>query len=192
MTFCDIHLRAVLYDLLMVSIIKVCLKFTHLKLQQKLPGANVLKSRQQNFFNPQRVGGPSYLGLTRSISLRRQDISSHDTDYIEYVGPFLTWGRILSSCVKSMWRNGIKCKYVFMFPLKNLARKELSMTTKFSPVHGTRRTCHNFWRVRCSFEEPSPAGRLCWSPRPILQFCCSPKFSPDHLQTKNSFHEYLV
>ena len=30
------------------------------------------------------VRGPSYLGLTRSI-WRRQDISSHDIDYVEYM-----------------------------------------------------------------------------------------------------------
>ena len=55
-------------------------------------------------------------------SLRRQDISSNDIDYIEYVRPPLTWGRILSTCEKSMWRGDIKCKYVFLFPLINLAR----------------------------------------------------------------------
>ena len=43
----------------------------------------------------------------------------------EYVGPSLTRGSILSACVKSMWRNDIKCKYMFMFPQKNLARKGL-------------------------------------------------------------------
>ena len=77
--------------------------------------------------------GPSYLGLTRSISwllrcpgsLCRQDISSHDIGYVEYVGPGLTWGRILSTCVISMWSNDIKCKYMFMFLLQNLACKEL-------------------------------------------------------------------
>ena len=36
-----------------------------------------------------------------------------------------TWGRMLSTCVISMWSNGIKWKYMFMFPRKNLARKEL-------------------------------------------------------------------
>ena len=56
-------------------------------------------------------------------SLHRQGISSHDTDYVEYVGSGLTWERILSTCVISMWSNDIKCKYMFMFPLKNLARK---------------------------------------------------------------------
>ena len=59
------------------------------------------------------VRGPSYLGLTRSVSLRRQDISSHDIDYIEYVGRYLIWGRILSTCVISMWRNDIKYKYMY-------------------------------------------------------------------------------
>ena len=58
-------------------------------------------------------------------SLRRQGINSHDIDYIEYVGPFLTWGSILSTCIKSIWRNDIKSKYMFMLPLKNSARKGL-------------------------------------------------------------------
>ena len=75
--------------------------------------------------------GPSYLGLTRSISCR-QDISSHAIDYIEYVAPSLTWGRILSTCVISMWINDTKCKYMFMFPLKKLARKGLNQN--WSPI----------------------------------------------------------
>ena len=44
---------------------------------------------------------------------------------MECVRPSLTWLRILSTCVKSMWRNDIKCKYMFMFPRKNLACKGL-------------------------------------------------------------------
>ena len=66
-----------------------------------------------------------YHGCWCPGSLRRKDISSHDIDYVEYVGPGLTWARTLSTCVISMWSNDIKCKYMFMFPLKNLARKEL-------------------------------------------------------------------
>ena len=50
-------------------------------------------------------------------------ISSHDIDYIEYVGPHLTCGGIVRTCVVSMWKNDIKCKYMFMFTLKNLACK---------------------------------------------------------------------
>ena len=46
-------------------------------------------------------------------------------NYIEYVGPYLTCGRISSTCVISVWRNDTKCKYMFMFALKNLARKGL-------------------------------------------------------------------
>ena len=80
------------------------------------------------------VRGPSYLckklgqyqGCWCPGSLHCQDISSHDIDYIEYVGPSLTLGRILRTCVISMWRNDIKCKYVFLFPLKNLAPKGLT------------------------------------------------------------------
>ena len=72
----------------------------------------------------------------RVFSLRRQDISSHDIGYIEYVCASLTWGRILSSCVKSMWRNDIKCRYMFMFRLKNLARKGLSFLPKFHLIIG--------------------------------------------------------
>ena len=60
-------------------------------------------------------------------SSSRQDISSHDIHYIEYVGPYLTWGRILSTCVISRWSNDTRWrKYMFMFPLKNLAHKELT------------------------------------------------------------------
>ena len=54
------------------------------------------------------------------------DISSHDIDYAQYVSPRLTSGKILSTCVISMWSNDIYCKYMFMFLLKNLARKGLS------------------------------------------------------------------
>ena len=64
-----------------------------------------------------------YHGCWCPGSLRRQDISSHDIDYEEYVGPGLTWGRILSTCVISMWSNDMKCKYMCMIPLKNLAHK---------------------------------------------------------------------
>ena len=76
------------------------------------------------------VRGPSYLGLTRSISwllmpwlLTSPGHSSHDIDYVEYAGPDLTWGRILRTCVISMWSNDIK--YMFMLSLKNAARKGL-------------------------------------------------------------------
>ena len=31
------------------------------------------------------------------------------------------WGRISTTCVMLIWRNDIKCKYMFLVPLKNLA-----------------------------------------------------------------------
>ena len=58
-----------------------------------------------------------YHGCWCPGSLRRQDISSHDIDYVQYVSPGLTWGRILSTCVISMWINGLIYKmqiYVYV------------------------------------------------------------------------------
>ena len=66
-----------------------------------------------------------YHGYQCPGSLSHQDISSYDIDYIEYVGPSLTWGSVLSTSAKSMWRNDIKRKYMFMFPQNNLAHKGL-------------------------------------------------------------------
>ena len=54
---------------------------------------------------------------------RHQDISSHDINFVEYVGPGFTRGKISSTYVISMWSNDTKCKYMFMFPLQNLAVK---------------------------------------------------------------------
>ena len=83
------------------------------------------------------VWGPSYLSLARSISwlLMPWLLTSpghHQPWYwlCRISGPGLTWGRILSTCVSSMWSNDIKCKYMFMFPLKNLARKGLISNLK--------------------------------------------------------------
>ena len=80
------------------------------------------------------VRGPSFLCLTRSISwllmpwlLTSRDISNHDIDYVEYVSLGLTWGRILSTCAVSVWSYDIKCKYMFMFPLQNVACKGLTV-----------------------------------------------------------------
>ena len=53
------------------------------------------------------------------------DISSHDIDYIEQAGPCLTRGGISTTRVLLVWGNDIKCKYMFLFSLKYLARKGL-------------------------------------------------------------------
>ena len=72
--------------------------------------------------------GSSYLSLTRSISLllmswRRKEpvISSHDIDYVEWVGHFLIWGRISTTCVISMWRDNMNVNICFMFPLEKIS-----------------------------------------------------------------------
>ena len=67
------------------------------------------------------VRGPSYLGLTRSISwlLMSWLLASpgHQQPwywlYVEWVGPCLIWQRISTTCVISMWRNDKKCEYMF-------------------------------------------------------------------------------
>ena len=41
-----------------------------------------------------------------SGSLRRQDIT-HEIDYAEWISSCLTWGRISTTCVRSVWRNDI-------------------------------------------------------------------------------------
>ena len=64
-----------------------------------------------------------YHGCWCPGSLRRQDISSHDIDYVEEAGPCLTWGGISTTCVLLVWRNDIKYKY--MLSLKKVARKGL-------------------------------------------------------------------
>ena len=60
-------------------------------------------------------------------SFHHQDISTHDTDYIEKISPCFRWERISTTCVMSVWGNEINCKYISMFPLKNLAHKGLNM-----------------------------------------------------------------
>ena len=74
------------------------------------------------------VQGPCYLGLTRSISwllmtwLLTSPGHQQQWYWLYRICWFLSY---LRTCVISMWRNDTKCKYMFMFPLKNLARKEL-------------------------------------------------------------------
>ena len=90
-----------------------------------------------------------YHGCWCPGSLHRQDISSHDIDYVKYVGPGLTWGRILSTCVISMWSNDIKCKYMFMFRLENLARK--GSTARKSLMRGNINMSFKDWQQAVFF-----------------------------------------
>ena len=76
------------------------------------------------------VRGPSYLGLTRSISwlLIPWLLTSpgHQQTWYWLYRICRSLSYLRKDFVISMWRNEIKCKYMFMFTLKNLARKGLS------------------------------------------------------------------
>ena len=104
----DIHLRAISQEI------------TEL-FHSNIHGANELTLN---------VRGPSYLGLTRSISwlLMSWLLTSpgHQQPWYWLCRISLVWGRISTTCVLSMWKNDTKCKYMFMSPHKNLARKGLN------------------------------------------------------------------
>ena len=76
------------------------------------------------------VRGLIYLGLTRSISwllmpwLLTSPGHQQPWYWLWRICPGFTWGMILSTCVIWRWSNDMKCKYMFMFPLQNVACKE--------------------------------------------------------------------
>ena len=81
---------------------------------------------------------PSYLSLTRSISwLLMPWLLMSPGHQQPWYWLYRTWRSFsylrkdLSTCVKSMWSNDIKCKYMFMFPLKNLACRGLKSSQVF-------------------------------------------------------------
>ena len=96
--------------------------------QWSVPLYGTVYSRDHLIFN---MGSP-YLEKnclyieTGPWSLYCQVISSPDIAYVGCVGPCLTWARISTTCITSIWNNGIKCKHMFMFPLNNLAHKRLN------------------------------------------------------------------
>ena len=49
---------------------------------------------------------------------------------------YLTWERISTTCVVSVWRNAINCGHIFMFHLKNLTYKGLSRRIKQQCANG--------------------------------------------------------
>ena len=89
------------------------------------------------------VQGPSYLGLTRSISwllmpwLLMSPGHQQPWYWLYRICRSFSYSRkCLSTCTKSMWRNDIKCKYMLMFPQKSLACKGLIFHTILR-VHST-------------------------------------------------------
>ena len=109
-TYIFVHENA--YWIIVCKIVSIFLKPKCYNWWASIDALNLCLNRiVYDFLLTLNMRGPSYLGLTRSISwLLMQGISSHGIDYIEYVGPSLTWGSVLSTCVKSMWRNDIKRK----------------------------------------------------------------------------------
>ena len=84
------------------------------------------------------VRGPSYLGLTRSISwlLMPWLLTSPGHQQPWYwlytiCRSFSYLRTIWSTCVISMWRNDTKCECTFMFSVKTLARKGLTISNVF-------------------------------------------------------------
>ena len=78
------------------------------------------------------VRGTSYLGFTRSISWLLMPwvltLPGHQQPW-HWLYRICSWGRSLSTCVISIWGNDIKCKCMFIFILKNLARKGFNTYT---------------------------------------------------------------
>ena len=90
------------------------------------------------------VRGPSYLGLTRSISwllmpwLLMSPGHQQPWYWLCWIGRFLSYLRKdFNYLRRSMWRNDTKYKYMFMFPLKNLARKGLRASVITHAYHKT-------------------------------------------------------
>ena len=67
-----------------------------------------------------QVQHSKYYGCWCPGSLRRQVISIHDIDYVEPVGICLTWGRISTMCIVSMWNNDINVYICLGFLWKKL------------------------------------------------------------------------
>ena len=115
-----IQLRASSQEMLKIYILQTSVKMTNLRIQPHLPGTNELTLSMRE---------PSYLGLIKFYIMAADALASCiartsaatilTTEYAEWVGPCLTWGMISTTYVISMWRNDIKCKYMFLFPLKN-------------------------------------------------------------------------
>ena len=128
-------------------------------------------SRPSNLCLILTVRGPSYLGLTGSISWRLMPwlltSPGHQQPWhwlYRICRSFSYW--ILSTCVITMWMNDTKCKYIFMFPLKNLARKGLTSDTVIVvstisidiPLHGSM---SNLSMIRASsFMHKNTLGKL--------------------------------
>ena len=120
--------------------------------------------------------GPSYLGLTRSISWLLMPwlltLPRHQQPWYWLCRIHRSWSYLRKDFkYLCMWSNDIKCKYMFMFPLKNLARKGLKGPQHRSISRGSHRvwkTWKNkiFWKSHgksWNFEKSSKVMEKSWN-----------------------------
>ena len=108
-----VHVAGTKKDIMQTNI---CIKHVYTNVVKRI----LFTTRQRCYGNlTLNVRGPSYLGSSRSISWLLMPW------LLTSPGHQQLWASVLSTCVKSMLENDIKCKYMFMFPQKNLARKWL-------------------------------------------------------------------
>ena len=121
------------------------------------------------------VRGPSYLGLTRSISWLLMfwllPSPGHQQLWYWLCNICRSWSysrKDLGTCVISMWSNDINYKYMFMSPLQNLARKEIIFVRCY--YHSVQRLAANE-RNNCRYvgwgeviQQPSSPPNITVSP----------------------------
>ena len=102
------------------------------------PGSD-LQEQTRFYFNHKLIWHhqSTYCGLVTTYGDTVLGLHWLYIDFIEYAGSCLIWGRISTTCIVPMWRNDTKCKYMFMFPLKNLARKGLMFQKMNLPANPT-------------------------------------------------------
>ena len=135
--------------LLQVWIIYIKLSFEHkANLISRLLEHLHVHSGHYRFLLTLNVRGPSYLGLTRSISWLLMPW------LLTSPGHQQPWYWLYRMC-RSMWRNDIKYKYTFMFPLKNLARKGLILVV-YTEFTAFRWLCARLWYLQCISNGDTP------------------------------------
>ena len=116
-------------------------------------------------WNRSILGEPSqYHGYWCPSSSCRQGISSHTIDSAVYMGPYLPWGIISSTCAISVLRNYSKHKYIFVLPKINSAQDLKSYVVFFRghPLVQAGRAEDKVWTQR------THQGTTRW-----VQFHCS-------------------
>ena len=85
------------------SFTKINVNMLSVKCQPPGLGLNMLTFMCRDQINP--VQHCQHHGRWCPGSLHRKEISIHDTDLVEWLNSYLTWGKISTTYVMSMWRN---------------------------------------------------------------------------------------